>query len=185
MAITRNMHILKINFGIYIIAATTLILCSACDYDTRGTNILDAASLYAENMEEFSNIISSYPLPIAEFTRIPSRDPAKESEINRQFLKKLRKKISIEHIDFFPRSNSGTDEINVVIGRFGANAEWTVISLIYVSRPLSPQNLKRNMALFDKCDQRSIDWIEAYSGSRPIYVFCQVDEKWYAHQKVG
>lgn len=161
------------------------LLLNACSPERAQPNILDAATIYNTQPAAFAEITLSHPGPIVEFTRIPARDPAKETSANKAILKRLRKSFPVEYIDFYPRSAAGRDEIDVVIKRYGINAEWTVVSIVYLSKPLSPPANDSNMALFDQCDERSLEWLETNKQNGAASVFCQINEEWYAFQKVG
>ena len=162
-----------------------LLFVSACEAGGKNPNILDAAAIYQNNTGAFADILSSYPGPHRDFTRIPARDPAKETPADKNFLKQLRKDFPVEFIDFFPRSGAGTDEVTVVIKRYGMNTRWTVVSLTYFSQPLAQPDAGSNIALFDDCDGRSLDFLEARKESGSVSVFCRVDRNWYAFQQVG
>ncbi|NNL88753.1 MAG: hypothetical protein HKP25_06755 [Marinicaulis sp.] len=166
------------------ILAISLMLV-ACDSKKIKPNLLDAADIYNAHPEAFAEIVLSRPKPLLEFTRIPARDPMLETTQNTKLIARLRKNFPIEHIDFYPRSRSGRDEIDVVIKRYGQNTEWTVVSVIYLSKPLSPPSEGSNMELFDKCDHRSVDWLEKNKKKGPALVFCQINSEWYAYQKIG
>ena len=163
----------------------TLIWINSCAPEGGRPNILDAARIYNSQPDAFAEIILTHPGSITEFTRIPARDPAKETSANKLLLKRLRKAFPVEFIDFYPRSASGRDEINVVIKRYGLNSEWTVVSVIYLSAPLFPPEKDSNNALFDQCDDRSLEWLKNNAKNGPVSVFCQINENWYAFQKVG
>ncbi len=163
----------------------TALLLAGCDSKNDKPDILDAAAIYTEQSDSFVDILLSYPAPFTEFTRIPARDPAKEVLTNKRFITRLRKTIPVEFIDFFPRSEAGRDEIDVVIKRYSANNYWTVVSLIYLSKPLSPASDEPNKALFDKCDDRSTAWLELNKEQGPVTAICRINEHWYAVQKIG
>ena len=166
------------------LAISSLLLGAGACSGGNNPNILDAAEIYKDNTGAFADILSSYPGPHKDFTRIPARDPAKETPADNQFLKQLRKTFPVEFIDFFPRSGAGTDEVNVVIKRYGINTRWTIVSLVYFSKPLAQPEAGSKMALFDECDARSLDWIETNKTNGSVSVFCHVDRNWYAFQQV-
>lgn len=166
-------------------ALASAISLLGCGAENANLNILDAASIYESNRASFRDIRTNYPGPFAEFTRIPARDPSKSTRQGKALLEALRKDFPVEFIDFFPQSNTGKNEINVILTRYGANAEWTIISLVYSNVPLPPPDSDRNMALFDRCDQRALDWFEKDHGEGSVSAFCQVDAYWYAFQQVG
>lgn len=157
----------------------------ACDSTNDRLSILDAAALYENQTDAFVEIVLSYPAPFTEFTRIPARDPSNETAANERFIKRLRKKIPIESIDFFPRSEGGRDEINIVLRRYSTNDYWTIVSVIYISKPLLPPDREENKALFDKCDDRSLEWLERNKATGPVTAICRIKEHWYAVQKIG
>lgn len=172
------------SFLIVRLAIIILLLCVSACSGGNNPNILDAAATYKDNTGAFADILASYPGPYKDFTRIPARDPAKETPADNRFLKQLRKTFPVEFIDFFPRSGAGRDEVNVVIKRYGMNTRWTIVSLVYLSEPLAQPEAGSNMTLFDDCDTRSLDWIETHKTNGSISVFCRIDRNWYAFQQV-
>ena len=161
------------------------LMLAACGSDRNKTNILDAADIYNAHPEVFAEILRSRPEPVLEFTRIPARDPRLETTQNKKLIARLRKSFPIEHIDFYPRSKSGRDEVDVVINRYGQNTKWTVVSIVYLSKPLSPPSEGSNMELFDQCDRQSFEWLEQNKKNGPASVFCRINSEWYAYQKIG
>ncbi len=166
-------------------ALSNAVLIAGCDTGDKGLNILDAAAVYEANPEAFASIRENYPGPYRDFMRVPARDPAKQTRQDTIFFKKLRKHFPVEFIDFFPLAGSGRDEIDVVLERYGANTSWTVISLVYSELSLPPAEDDPNVALFDKCDQRALEWLEANDATGPISVSCRINDYWYAYQSVN
>lgn len=167
-----------------LIALSLCVFMAACSAQDDETDILDAAALYGAHPDAFVEILLSYPGPFTEFTRIPARNSANERDANTRFLKNLRKTMPVEFIDFFPRSPGGRDEINVMIKRYAARDDWVAVSIIYLSKPLSAPNEGENKALFERCDERSLTWLGANKDLGPATAICQLDENWYAVQKV-
>jgi hypothetical protein len=161
------------------------LMTAGCDTGDKGRNILDAAAIYEANPETFASIRRKYPGPYRDFVRVPARDPGKATREGTLFIKQLRKNFPVEFVDFFPLAGTGNDEIDVVIERYGANTSWTVISLVYSELQLTPADDQPNMALFDKCDHRSLDWLEAHRGTGRISVSCRINDYWYAFQSVN
>jgi len=171
--------------GLTLAALSNAVLIAGCDTGDTGMNILDAAAIYEANPEAFASIRENYPGPYRGFTRVPARDPAKQTRQDTIFIKKLRKHFPVEFIDFLPLADTGKDEIDVVIDRYGANTSWTVISLVYSELSLPPADDDPNVALFDKCDQRSLEWLEMNVASGRISVSCRINDYWYAYQSVN
>ena len=167
------------------IAALLALLVGACSAEGDQPDILDAAEIFAANPDAFAEILLTYPRPLTEFTRIPARDPAKETVGNTRFLNRLRKTMPVEFIDFFPRSAEGRDEVNVVLNRYTAQDDWVVVSLIYISKPLGSPNAGENKALFDRCDERSLTWLSENRANGSATAICQLNNNWYAVQKIG
>ncbi len=165
-------------------ALSSALLTIGCDTGDTGRNILDAAAIYEANPQAFATIRQSYPGPYRDFVRVPARNPANATREGALFIKQLRKDFPVEFVDFFPLAGAGKDEIDVVIERYGANTSWTVISLVYSELQLTPANDGSNVALFDKCDERSLEWLEAHHGTEPISVSCRINDYWYAYQSV-
>lgn len=159
-------------------------LVIGCSADDEKLNILDAAKIYESNDEFFASIRGDYPGPYTEFVRIPARDPAKRSRRNELFLQSLRKNFPVEFIDFLPLSESGKDEIDVVLKRYSLGAKYNVVSLIYSEIELPPPQGKPNIALFDQCDERALGWFEKGHDEGPVSAFCRVDQFWYAYQRI-
>ena len=157
----------------------------ACSLEGSRPTILDAAAIYRAQPELFAEILDAQRGRLSEFTRIPARDPAKETAANKALLKRLRKDMPVEFIDFFPRSASGRDEVSVVIKRYGITADWTVVGVVYMSIPLSAPQGQSNDRLFDNCDSRVLEWTDEKSKSGSVSVFCRLNTNWYAFQKVG
>ena len=157
----------------------------ACSFEGSRPTILDAAEIYRAQPESFAEILDAQQRPVAEFTRIPARDPAKATATNKALLKRLRKDMPVEFIDFFPRSAAGRDEVSVVIKRYGINADWTVVGVVYMSIPLNSRGGQSNDRLFDNCDSRVLEWIDESAKRGPVSAFCRLNTNWYAFQKVG
>ena len=180
------MRFLSNNVTVRLVALATLAFSiSACSGEEEGPNILDAAMIYNDNKEAFAEVILTYPGPFFDFTRIPSRDPSNLLSGEKKFLKRLREKIPVEFIDFFPRSQSGLREVDVVIKRYGINSVYTVVSVVYFSEPLGTPKEGSNIMLYESCDDRSLEWIEAQKDKGSVTVFCKLNSNWYAMQKVG
>lgn len=176
---------MKHSIQIPFVATMLALFLSACSALDDQPDILDAAAMYTANPDAFIDILLTYPRPFTEFTRIPARDAAKETAANTRFLKRLRKTMPVEYIDFFPRSAGGRDEINIMIKRYIAQDDWINVSLIYLSDPLSAPDAGENKALFDACDQRSVQWLNERGGPAPATAICKVSEHWYAAQRIG
>ena len=145
--------------------------------------VLDAAAAYEANQELIHSIRGFYPGPFEEFFRVPNRNPSKQTRENKAFIEKLRQQFPVEYIDFFPMGDTKRDEIDVVLTKYGANTNWSLVSLVYVGVPLPQPEEGSNMAVFDACDQRATAWLEENSGPKRVEVFCQLSEKWYAYQR--
>ncbi len=145
--------------------------------------ILDAAALFDANQETFLSIRENYPGPFNEFVRIPARNPAKETPEAKRFIKNLREKIPVEFIDFFPLGATGKDEIDVIIKRYSGNTGMTSIGLIYSELPLSSPDQGSNMMLYDRCDQRSLAWIDSGHDKGSVTAVCRINNYWYAYQR--
>lgn len=160
------------------------IFAVSCSAETETFGIVDAAELYESNRAVFSSIRAAYPGPYQEFTRIPSRNPADDDEIDREFLKILRKQFSVEFIDFFPIGDTGADEINVVLKRYQAGNHWNTVSLVYFGMAMTLADNHQNMRMFETCDQRASTWLEANKGDGMAAAFCRLSPSWYAYQKI-
>ena len=149
-------------------------------------NILDAAAIYEANSETFAFIRETYPGPFTGFGRVPARRPSDQTREDKIFFQEVRKAFAVEFIDFFPLGDTGRDEIDVVLKRYGLETNWTVISLVYSGIPLPQPEDGLKIAVFDKCDQRALDWFEMDHGdtTKSISAFCRINEYWYAHQIV-
>ncbi len=159
-------------------------MAAGCGSGGDDPNILDAAAIYEANSKVFASIRISYPGPFREFTRIPARNPANETRKDNAFIKQLRKDFPVEFIDFLPLADTGKDEIDVVIKRYGIDARWTVVSLVYSEIPLPPPGKGSNAALFDTCDERALEWFEKDHDTGIISAFCKINEYWYAYQSI-
>ena len=151
----------------------------------KGMTLLDAAALYEANPAAFGSVRASYPGPFTKFSRVPARDPAKATAEEKRFVKTLRQIFSFEYIDFFPYGDTGKDEIDVILARYGIDADWTVVSVVYSGIPLPIPEEGLGIGMFDVCDQRAIDWFEADHEPGPVSAFCKINESWYAHQVVN
>lgn len=147
-------------------------------------NILDAAAIYEANQPVIETIREDFPGPYADFVRVPARDPAKETVRGQVLLARLRQSFPVEFVDFFPIGNTGQDEINVVLKRYGGGDRWTVVSLVYAGRPIQVSSENPDIKLFDACDARAARWFEEDHGDRDVAAFCRINENWYAYQKV-
>ncbi len=165
-------------------ALCATLLTAGCGPSAEDPNILDAAAVYEANSATFAAIRDTYPGPFREFTRNPARNPANENRKDKLFLKQLREDFPVEFIDFLPLANTGKDEIDVVIKRYGMDARWTVVSLVYSEIPLPPPEKGSNAALFDTCDHRALEWFEKDHNAGAVSAFCQINEYWYAYQSV-
>lgn len=161
-------------------AAVALIGC----VQEEDMTILDAAALYETNQNTFDGIRDYYPGPYNGFSRVPARDPAKETRKGKQLIEKLRASFSVEFIDFFPMGDTGKDEMNIMLKRYGSSAKWTIISLVYAEVPLPPPTPGAGIALFDACDSRALGWFEQDHGEISASAFCRINDHWYAYQKV-
>ncbi len=157
---------------------------SGCGPQTSSRTLLDAAALYQENQAVFASIRAAYPGPYEDFARIPARDPADDTGLDRDFLQSLRENFPVERIDFFPIGDTGADEIDVVLERYQAGDQWRTISLIYFSTPLTLSKKDPAMRLFETCDEASLDWLEARPEGEDSAVFCRLNANWYAYQRV-
>lgn len=163
-----------------IIGCLSLSACGAGDEP----DILDAAAIYVANPEVFASIRTAYPGPFQDFNRVPARDPSLETDEEKRFIKELRKTIPLEFIDFFPVGDTGADEIDVVLKRYGVNTNFTTVSVIYMGVEL-PARTDGNKALFDSCDERAIEWFERDHAEGTVTALCRITENWYAYQKVS
>ena len=145
--------------------------------------VLDAAAAYEANRELIHSIRGFYPGPFDGFFRVPDRNPAKQTTENKAFIEKLRQQFPVEYIDFFPMGDTKRDEIDVVLTKYGANTNWSLVSLVYVGVPLPQPEEGSNMAVYDTCDQRATEWLADNSGPKRVEVFCQLSENWYAYQR--
>jgi hypothetical protein len=166
-------------------ALTAALLTAGCGSGGEDPNILDAAAIYEANSAALASIRENYPGPFRDFARVPARNPANETREDKMFIKQLRKDFPVEFIDFLPMGETGKDEIDVVIKRYGADAIWTVVSLVYTEIPLPSPEEGSNVALFDKCDQRSLEWLEMDHDPGVVSAFCRINEYWYAYQSVN
>jgi|GEM_PF-1558061 len=153
------------------------------DFGGGEMTILDAAAIYESNQDIIMSIRGLYPGPFEGFFRVPNRDPTKQTRENKAFVKQLRQHFPLEYIDFFPMGDTKRDEIDVVLTKFGANTRWSLVSLVYTGIPLPQPEEGANMAVFDACDQRSIEWLDLNTGRKRAEVFCQLNENWYAYQR--
>lgn len=161
-----------------------LILAACAGDQTPKTNILDAAAIYEANADVFADLRTRYPGPFEGFTRLPDRDPAKVTPQMENYLAALRQRIPLEYIDFFPLGNSGKDEIDVILHRYGMDTDWTVVSLVYSGIPLPPAEDGKGIRIFDRCDGRSMEWLQAARDTDAVAAFCRLDEFWYAYQRI-
>ncbi len=175
-----------VNRLVFVIGAALFI--AACDRGPSTRTILDAAGLYSENAAVFETIRAAYPGPFTDFARVPARNPADETDHDKDLLKHLRGQIPIEFIDFYPIGDSdggwGGDEIDVVLNRFGTGDKWVTISLVYFSVPLTLSDDDPNVRFFKTCEQGVADWVGDKSASQSRTAFCQINPNWYAHQRV-
>lgn len=169
---------------LFVIAGLTVAASIAGCGAGEDMDILDAAALYEVNQNTFDGIRDYYPGPYNGFSRVPARDPAKETRKGKQLIEKLRASFSVEFIDFFPMGDTGKDEMNVMLKRYGSSAKWTIVSLIYAEVPLPPPTPGAGIALFDACDTRALEWFEQDHGEISASAFCRINEHWYAYQKV-
>ena len=164
-------------------AAITIAGCAPGD-GGGDMNILDAAALFEANPEAFVSIRKNYPGPFNGFVRIPARNPADETPEAERFIKSLREKIPVEFVDFFPLGDTGKDEIDVIIKRYSSNTGMMSIGLIFSELPLSSPDKGQNMMYYDRCDQRSLAWIESGRDEGSVTALCRINNYWYAYQRV-
>ena len=162
----------------------TAFFAVGCGGSEKNFNILDAAHIYAVHSETFSSIRKHYPGPYREFVRIPSRDPSKVTDRNKEFLAALREKFDVEYIDFFPLGETGNDEVDVILSRRLLTDRRNTISLIYVDAPIPEPSIPNGVAVFDACDERSTTWLEQNTAEEPGSVFCRINQFWYAFQRI-
>lgn len=158
--------------------------CISCAQE-KPLTVLDAASIYEDNQAAFASIRAAYPGPFTGFDRLPARDPADETQAGKIFIANLRDDFPLEYIDFFPLGDTGKDEIDVILARYGLSAEWTIVSLVYSEITLPEPDPEKKVGLFDACDQRSLDWLAETVDEDGAAVFCKLNEYWYAYQSVG
>lgn len=168
------------SFAVCCLAAAVV----GCSADTEKLNILDAAEIYQTNPLLFATVRGDYPGPFTEFTRIPARDPAKQTRRDDAFIKSLRKQFPVEFIDFLPLSDTSKDEIDVVLKRYNHGDDYIVVSLVYSEIELPPPSEKPNIALFDQCDERALEWFEKDHDDGLVSAFCRINQFWYAYQSV-
>ena len=84
----------------------------------------------------------------------------------------------------FPYGKTGEDEIDVILQRYGVDGDWTVVSLIYAGAPLRQPKHGVGVAVFEKCDDRALSWIDGVHRTQTVAAFCRVDRNWYAFQSV-
>lgn len=168
---------------------TALALSAGCDgigeISSTKMTILDAAEVYVANQEAFASIRSAYPGPFHGFARAPARNPADQTREEDVFLKGLRQQFPVEYIDFFPLADTGKDEIDVVLTRYGANARWTLVSLVYSEVPLpQPPDEQTDLAVFGECEPQVLGWLEFQSKKGRAAAFCRINQYWYAYQRI-
>lgn len=158
---------------------------AACGGGEKPRTVLDAAALYAAHSAVFDSIRGAYPGPYREFTRLPARDPAAETQDAKAFIKALRRTVPIDYVDFFPLGEGLGDELDVVLNRYADGDAYHTISLIYFSTPMTLSEDAPNMRMFETCDARALDWLEnATHDPGPVAVFCRLNEDWSAYQRV-
>ena len=170
----------KLFTALNMFAAAMLVGCGAGE----DMDILDAAAIYQANRPAIETIREDFPGPYTEFVRVPARDPAKETVRGKVLLARLRQSFPVEFVDFFPAGNTGEDEINIILKRYGGSARWTVVSLVYVEAPLQAPPPGSGVAIFNACDTRASRWFEQDHGDLDVAAFCRIDGRWYAYQKV-
>lgn len=161
-------------------AGLTIAACAGGDE----IDIVDAAAIYNANQVSLDAIRDYYPGPYNDFMRVPARNPAKETRKGKELIARLRNSMPVEFIDFFPMGDTGKDEINVMLKRYGGNAKWTVVSLVYSEVPLPPPTPGAGIALYDACDVRAREWFAMDHGRMSVSAFCRINERWYAYQRV-
>ncbi|GJL96036.1 MAG: hypothetical protein DHS20C05_24410 [Hyphococcus sp.] len=166
-----------------LIAALLTVSCGE-----KNLTILDAAALYEAQPEVFTSVRDRYPGPFSDFSRVPHRDPSKETRHEKEFLKELRQNIPVEFIDFFPMGETGRDEIDIIIKRYGLNnSDWTEVKIVYVGIPLPQPEEGTGLAVFNACDARALEWFEQEheAALTRISAFCRINDYWYAYQSVS
>lgn len=167
-----------------IIAISLAVMAASSCVGEEEIDILDAAAIYSANQTVIDGIRDYYPGPYNDFARVPARDPAKETRKGRELIARLRESFSVEFVDFFPMGDTGKDEINIILKRYGSNAKWTIVSLVYSEVPLPTPTPGAGIALFDACDIRAREWFHANQSGDSVSAFCRINERWYAYQKV-
>ena len=166
------------------LAAAALCLAAGCADEQNGLTILDAAEIYRANAQTFAAAQKTYQYRFDEFTRIPARDPTKANHDDDAFLRSLRALFPVEFVDFFPADPTGRDEIDFILTRYGVDARYTVVSIVYSGRPLPPPSEGQNIGIFETCDERAVEWLNGSHGEGPVAAFCEVASNWYAYQRM-
>lgn len=159
-------------------------LLAGCGGDApRG--LLGAAETYEANEAVFESIRGAYPGPYRDFFRIPARDPAEATRAQKDFIRSLRRRIPVDYIDFFPiGGDGGGDELDVVLNRYREGDEWRTISIVYFSAPLTLDVDRPDVRLFERCDAKAAAWLQESARETPYAAFCQINENWYAYQRI-
>lgn len=160
-------------------------LATACAEQTSSPDIVDAAALFEANEGAILSVRAAYPGPYLDFRRIPARNPADATKVDKAFLDYLRQEFPVEFIDFFPIGDTGEDEINVVLWRYEAkNNQWNTVSLIYFSEAMTFAEGPESVRSFDACDDDVRTWLKSREGETGVAAVCQINEHWRAYQRI-
>lgn len=165
-------------------ALSIALLAAACEESTSAPDIVDAAALFEANEGVFLSVRAAYPGPYQDFWRIPARNPAHATKVDKAFLDYLRQEFPVEFIDFFPIGNSGEDEIDVVLWRYEANNQWNTVSLVYFSEAMTFAEGPESVRSFDACGDDVRTWLKSREGNSGVAAFCQINEHWRAYQRI-
>ncbi len=160
------------------------LLATACGNSTSAPDIVDAAALFEANEGALLSVRAAYPGPYLDFRRLPARNPADATKVDKAFLDYLRQEFPLEFIDFFPIGVTGEDEINVVLWRYEANNQWNTVSLVYFSEPMTFAEGPESVRSFDTCDDEVRAWLKSHDSDTDTAAFCQINEHWRAYQRI-